>query len=118
MYQDSWHRVRCWRTSSLSEGISLTILEAMASGLPVVATSVGGNPEVVVNGGTGLLVPSGKPREMADALLMMWRSPAKRAEYGEAGKHRVKELFDIRHTVAEYELLYDRVVSNTRREPF
>jgi glycosyltransferase involved in cell wall biosynthesis len=94
--------------SSLTEGISLTILEAMAAGLPVVATAVGGNPEVIADKVTGLLVPAGDPRRLADALLELWRDTGKRATLGEAGRQRVRELFDIRRTVAAYELLYDR----------
>ena len=53
---------------SQSEGLNNTILEAMAAGLPVVATRVGGADEMVIDGGTGLLVPPGSPEKMADAL--------------------------------------------------
>ena len=56
-------------SSSLSEGLSLTLAEAMAVGLPVLATAVGGNPEVIVEGVTGRLVPAGDPRALADGLL-------------------------------------------------
>jgi glycosyltransferase involved in cell wall biosynthesis len=92
--------------SSLTEGISLTILEAMAAGLPVVATSVGGNPEVIKHGATGVLVLPGEPHALAASLLTLWRDPDRRIEYGMAGRHRVREFFDVRGTVAEYELLY------------
>src|SRR6202011_4898704 len=58
---------------SLTEGVSLTLLEAMARGLPVVATHVGGNPEVVADGETGLLTPPGDPAALAQAMLRLRR---------------------------------------------
>src|SRR5207302_2117707 len=60
---------------SLTEGISLTLLEAMARGLPVVATRVGGNPEVVADGETGLFVPAKSPPELAHAMVRLQRDP-------------------------------------------
>src|SRR5205807_7679356 len=60
---------------SLSEGISLTILEAMACGLPVVATKVGGNPEVIESGRTGLLVPPSDPASLAQGILHLVGNP-------------------------------------------
>lgn len=92
--------------SSLTEGISLTILEAMASGLPVVTTKVGGNPEVVLDGATGRLVPSGDPAALAKALLQVWGNPDTAQLMGRAGRHRVESYFDIRRLVAQYERLY------------
>jgi glycosyltransferase involved in cell wall biosynthesis len=94
--------------SSLTEGVSLTLLEAMASGLPVVATRVGGNPEVVDDGVTGLLVPPADPPLLAAALLALWGDPRKREELGRAGRARVEALFDVRNMVAAYEELYRR----------
>jgi len=91
---------------SRTEGISLTLLEAMASGLPVVTTRVGGNPEVVAEGETGLLVPPGDPPALADALERLWEDAAARQRLGRAGRARVVQQFDIRHMVAEYEDLY------------
>jgi len=92
--------------SSLSEGISLTLLEAMASGLPVVATRVGGNPEVVAEGETGFLVTPQNPPALADALLRLRRDRATSIRLGQAGRRRVETHFDVRRMVAEYEQLY------------
>ena len=93
--------------TSLKEGISLTLLEAMATGLPVVATRVGGNPEVVVDGETGLLVAPGSPRELADALLNIRQNRAMASAFGRAGRDRAERLFDVRRMIADYENLYE-----------
>lgn len=92
--------------ASLTEGISLTVLEAMATGLPVVATRVGGNPEVIEDGITGLLVPPSDPTALAGALVELWRSPDRRRLLGSAGRDRVEKHFDVRKMVADYEKLY------------
>jgi glycosyltransferase involved in cell wall biosynthesis len=99
-------KASCFTLASLTEGISLTILEAMAARLPVVATRVGGNPEVVADGKTGLLVPAADPTALAKALLELWRDPARRRNMGDAGRARVETHFDVQHMVAEYENLY------------
>jgi glycosyltransferase involved in cell wall biosynthesis len=92
--------------SSLSEGISLTLLEAMSCGLPVVATRVGGNPEVVVDGETGILVPPGDPTALARAMLRLHGAAHKARVMGLAGRERVARHFEIRRMVAAYEALY------------
>ena len=91
---------------SLTEGVSLTLLEAMASGLAVVATRVGGNPEVVADGETGLLVPPRDPRALAAALLRLRRDDCERRRMEMAGRRRVERYFDVRRMTAAYEKMY------------
>jgi glycosyltransferase involved in cell wall biosynthesis len=92
--------------SSISEGISLTLLEAMACGLPLVATRVGGNPEVIAEGETGFLVPPQNPPALADALLRLRRDPSLCMQLGQAGRRRVEARFDVRRMVEQYQELY------------
>ena len=99
---------------SLTEGISLTLLEAMARGLPVVTTRVGGNPEVVAEGQTGLLVPPGNPDLLADAIVRMVSDVTTARRMGEAGRRRVEECFDTREMVRRYESLYEGFRPETR----
>jgi glycosyltransferase involved in cell wall biosynthesis len=101
---------------SLHEGISLTILEAMAAGLPVIATRVGGNPEVVVDGETGVLIPSKATGSLSRALGRLIRNRDKCRQMGEAGRRRVEHDFDIRQMTAEYQREYEQaagIVSRT-----
>ncbi len=94
---------------SLNEGISNTILEAMACGLPVVATRVGGNPELVVGGQTGMLVPPSNPKAIAEVLLGYFRDKATRRSHGQAGHNRVKREFSLEAMVSHYMAVYDAV---------
>lgn len=96
--------------SSVTEGISLTLLEAMATELPVVATEVGGNPEVVLDGSTGFLVPAGNPAFMAERLAQLLGDPGQRQQMGARGRRRVRELFDVRSTSSRYEQLYSALL--------
>jgi sugar transferase (PEP-CTERM/EpsH1 system associated) len=97
--------------SSIAEGIALTLLEAMASGLPIVATRVGGNPELVVDGQTGRLVPSGDSQAMAAALRGMAESPDDLKEMGRAARERVCERFSLETMNAGYSDLYARLLA-------
>ena len=90
---------------STYEGVSLTILEAMAAALPVVATSVGGNPEVVVHQETGVLIDE-RSRSLASAIAMLAASPGQRQAMGDAGRWRVKRHFTIERMVNDYAAAY------------
>lgn len=92
--------------SSVSEGISLTLLEAMAAELAIVATDVGGNREVVDHQETGLLVPPSNPAALAEAMLQVVRNPAACRQWAAAGRAKVERQFDIRRVVEEYQSLY------------
>jgi sugar transferase (PEP-CTERM/EpsH1 system associated) len=80
---------------SLMEGHPLAILEAMAAGKPVVATRVGGNPEAVEDGVTGLLVPPSDPEALGRAILALARDPARARQMGREGRRRVEEKFSL-----------------------
>jgi glycosyltransferase involved in cell wall biosynthesis len=81
--------------SSLSEGMPISILEAMAAGLPLVASRVGGVPELVVDGETGLLVPPGDPEALAEALARIVAEPGLRRRLGQTSLDRAVERFDL-----------------------
>lgn len=97
------------------EGLPLVLLEAMALELPVVATAVGGIPEVVRDGETGRLVPFGRPAEAAAATLEVLADPAVRHAMGRAARRRVAEEFDTRRMMEQLETLYREVVDESRR---
>ena len=92
--------------SSESEGMSNTILEAMASARPVVATAVGGNPELVVDGETGLLVPPHDPSAMAAAITKLLRDTEWCRQMGWLGRRRVEEKFSLEVMVQNYANVY------------
>lgn len=94
-----------YANSSISEGISLTILEAMAAGLAIVATSVGGTPEIV-DGTCGRLVPSRDPGSLAAALVALGRDAPRRKALGAAARSRVVTHFTIERMVEAYAGMY------------
>ncbi|MGH7408997.1 MAG: glycosyltransferase, partial [Candidatus Methylomirabilales bacterium] len=105
------HRMAVYVQPSIAEGMSNSILEAMACGLPVVATRVGGTPEMVEDGVSGLLVPPEDPAALATALVTLLGDPARRAAMGAAGRERVARQFNetdmIRRTTAFLDALVD-----------
>jgi len=94
--------------TSLSEDASLTLLEAMASGLPVAVTAVGGNPEIVRHEREGLLFARGDVNACADALRRLFRDSELAERLGAAGRERVVERYQLSRTVEEYYKLYCR----------
>jgi glycosyltransferase involved in cell wall biosynthesis len=99
--------------STRTEGMSISLLEAMAAGLPVVATSVGGNPEVIVEGETGFLVPQFSPEKLAEKIVWLLDHPGEAQAMGHAGRERVETKFDVRQTVKAYERLYFEVAGRS-----
>lgn len=91
---------------SLAEGISNTILEAMASSLPVIATAVGGNPELVDDGQSGALVASGDMRGLSVAIERYVDDPALRARHGAHGRALVESRYSLSRMVADYDAVY------------
>jgi sugar transferase (PEP-CTERM/EpsH1 system associated) len=96
---------------SLAEGISNTILEAMATGLPIVATRVGGNPELVEEGRTALLVPADDPEAMAAAIASYADDAGKRAQHGAVARASAEARFSLDAMVRAYTGVYDRVLN-------
>ncbi len=95
--------------SSITEGISLTILEAMAAQRPVVATAVGGTPEVVEDGRTGLLCPSRDPAALAGGILQLASDASLAMRCGIAGRERVLAHFTLDQMVQRYAQIYENV---------
>lgn len=96
--------------SSISEGISISLLEAMASGKAIIATNVGGNPEVVIDGKTGILVPSSNPILMANAIERLISDRNFSLQICEAAKKHVNEKFSIKVMVKHIENLYENLL--------
>lgn len=96
---------------SLREGISNTILEAMASGLPVIATDTGGNTELVAPGETGALVPPANPAALAAAITAYGRDASLQKRHGQLARERVVAQFSIAAMLANYQNLYDHALT-------
>lgn len=102
---------------SINEGISNTVLEAMASALPVVASRVGGNPELIEDGVSGRLIPAGDARALAATLGEYCRSARLRDDHGRAARRRVEERFSIAAMVERYLAVYEASLAGERRAP-
>jgi glycosyltransferase involved in cell wall biosynthesis len=103
--------------SSDYEGNPLSVLEAMAAGLPVISTAVGGVPELVQHGATGLLVPAGDACSLAEAIAQLGCDPARRAAMGNTARQTARERFDVRVMSLAYATLYQQLLcSSTSQE--
>lgn len=100
----------CLVVASTSEGSSLAAMEGMAMAKPVVATCVGGVPEVVADGETGVLVPPGEPAALAAAVQALLQDPERAQALGEQGRRRAAEQFDVRLMLARTEQIYADLV--------
>jgi sugar transferase (PEP-CTERM/EpsH1 system associated) len=106
----------CFVLPSLAEGISNTILEAMASGLPVIATDVGGNRELVEAGRTGEIVPSADPHALAARMLTYARDPQAARAVGKAARARIEREFSLEAMLARYRGVYDQLLAGGDEE--
>lgn len=96
--------------SSFTEGTSMTLLEAMSLGIPAVVTDVGGNPEILLNAQTGLLVPSDNEEEFAEAMLQIWRDPNKTKIMMQESKKRFALKFSVQKMAEQYQRIYEQLL--------
>jgi glycosyltransferase involved in cell wall biosynthesis len=101
----------CFVLPSLAEGISNTLLEAMASGLPVIATRVGANADLMEDGLSGRLVPRADPEALAREMLAYLADPVLARRHGRAGRQIVERRFSLERMVGDYEALYRRLLA-------
>lgn len=101
----------CFVLPSLAEGISNTVLEAMASGIPIVATRVGGNPELIEDGLSGRLVPSADTAAMAHAILGYFDDPVMARRHARAARNAAVQRFSLDAMVSQYRSLYDSLLN-------
>jgi len=106
---DAIRRASCVVVPSLHEELGGTVLEALASGRPVIATTVGGLPDLVSEGETGLLVPPGRPPELAAAIARLLADPGMRSRLGRAGEREAAQ-FDAARVARDLVRVYDRVM--------
>ncbi len=98
--------------TSLWEGLSLSIMEAMAAGKPVVATNIKGNNELVLDGVSGYLVQPNNPEELANRIVTILNNKKLAKEMGKRGSERIKKEFNISTNVKKIERIYNELLTN------
>jgi len=98
---------------SRRETFGRVLIEAMASRKPVIATRIGGMPEIVTEGVTGILVHPEDPRDLAAAILELLRDPNRRRTMGDAGRRRVETYFGLPQRIHRLQTIYDRVLGQS-----
>jgi colanic acid/amylovoran/stewartan biosynthesis glycosyltransferase WcaL/AmsK/CpsK len=106
-----WHRATIAVLSSTSEGMPVSLMEAGACGVPAVATAVGGIPELIADGESGILTPPGSASAMAEALGWLLRNPALARRLGAAARRRVEEKFSLARQVDSLVALWTRLLN-------
>jgi glycosyltransferase involved in cell wall biosynthesis len=101
--------------SSDWEGNPLSVMEAMASGLPIVSTAVGGVPDLIASRREGIIMQPGDVQGFSDAMAWLLRNPEVRQSLGMAAARRARENFDVSTMVRAYEELYDELVHHSSR---
>jgi glycosyltransferase involved in cell wall biosynthesis len=91
---------------SLTEGISMTLIEAMAAGVPIVASRVGGTPEIIENNRTGSVIPLDEPSKWVKEIKSIIKDDQKRKDMAETAKYEVKKRFSLNSMVDRYEKVY------------
>jgi|GEM_PF-4090065 len=106
----AWHKVfDVFVLPSLSEATSTAAIEAMFSSLPIIATNVGGNPDVIVDGKTGMLVPSRSPNVLAKAVIYLYQSPALQKQFAAAGLERAQVNYNLTRMLNEYGAIFEKL---------
>ena len=112
-----YHSLELLVSSSMTEGMPFALMEGMAAGLATVATQVGGVPEIVEVGTTGLLAEPGEPHRLAQAVTELLRDPARRIAMGSAAKLRVQEKFSLEKSVLQMDCLLQQLHSSATGLP-
>lgn len=108
--KDILHILDVYVLPSRSEGISIALLEAMASGRPIVATKVGGTPDIIEDGNTGLLIPPEDPSSLASAIIQLLKNKSLSKSLGQQAKLVAEKEFNVNSMVEKYSALYNEVL--------
>src|SRR5262249_19545614 len=106
-----WQQATLGVLTSENEGMPVSLMEAAACGVPVVTTAVGGIPELVQDGVTGLLVPAGNPELFASALERLLQDPGLRSRMSQAARERAEQMFSVKRQVDQLLALWSEILA-------